>query len=180
LRSLNDDVQKTGFLVVGKVVSAHGINGNLKVCSYAESETVFKPGRSILVIKAGQAEKRYSIQWAKPHGKTMLLSLKGIDDRNTADCLVGAEFFIERTSLPELEQGSYYWVDLIGLSVFSTDDQYIGCIESIIPTGSNDVYVVKNHDKNNDHEILIPAIESVVLNIDLKNKIMRVDLPEGL
>ncbi len=177
---MNDDVQKTGFLVVGKVIGAHGINGNLKVRSYAESETVFKPGRSILVTKAGQIDKRYLIQWAKPHGKTMLLSLKGIDDRNTADCLVGAEFFIERTSLPELEQGCYYWIDLIGLSVVSTDDQYIGCIESIIPTGSNDVYVVKNHEKDNDHEILIPAIESVVLNIDFKNKIMRVDLPEGL
>ena len=166
--------------MVGKVVGVHGIKGNLKVCSYAESETVFKPGRSILVKKAGQIENRYSIQWAKPHGKAMLLSLKGIDDRNAADCLVGAEFFIERTSLPELEPGSYYWVDLIGLSVFSSDDQYIGYIESIIPTGSNDVYVVKNHDKNNDHEILIPAIESVVLNIDFKNKIMRVDLPQGL
>jgi 16S rRNA processing protein RimM len=179
LKLLSDDVQKIGFLIVGKVVGSHGINGNLKVCSYAESETVFKPGRSILVIQAGQIEKRYSIQWAKPHGRSMLLSLKGIDDRDMADGLVGAEFFIERTSLPELVKGSYYWIDLIGLSVFSTDDQYIGCIESIIPTGSNDVYVVKNHD-NNDHEILIPAIESVVLNIDFKNKIMRVDLPEGL
>jgi len=180
LRLLNDDVQKTGPLVVGKVVGAHGIKGNLKVRSYVESETVFKPGTSILVIKAGQVEKRYSIQWAKPHGKTMLLSLSGIDNRNAADGLVGAEFFIERTSLPELEQGSYYWVDLIGLSVFSTDDQYIGYIESIIPTGSNDVYVVKKLDKNNDHEILIPAIESVVLDIDFKKKMMRVDLPEGL
>jgi ribosomal 30S subunit maturation factor RimM len=49
-----------------------------------------------------------------------------------------------------------------------------------MPTGGNDVYVVKNHDVNDRHEILIPAIESVVLNIDFKNKIMRVDLPEGL
>jgi 16S rRNA processing protein RimM len=172
-------VQKTGFLVVGKVVGSHGIKGNLKVRSYAESETVFKPGRSILVIQTGQIEKRFSIQWAKPHGKTMLLSLKGIDGRSAAAGLVGAEFLIERSSLPELEGGSYYWIDLIGLSVFSTDDQYIGCIESIMPTAGNDVYVVKNHDKN-DHEILIPAIESVVLNIDFKKKIMRVDLPEGL
>jgi 16S rRNA processing protein RimM len=180
LRLLNNDVQKNGFLVVGKIVGAHGVNGNLKVCSYAESEAVFKPGKSILVIQAGQIEKKYSIQWAKPHGKSMLLTLKGIEDRNTADNLVGAQLFIERTALPELEEGSYYWIDIIGLSVFSTDDQYIGRIESIMPTGGNDVYVVKNQNKNDRHEILIPAIESVVLKIDLKNKIMRVNLPEGL
>ena len=147
---------------------------------FAESETVFKPERSILVIQTGRIEKRYSIQWAKRHGKTMLLSLEGIDDRNKAQSLVGGEIFIERTALPEPEEGSYYWIDIIGLSVFSTDNQYIGCIESIMPTGGNDVYVVKNHNKNDRHEILIPAIESVVLSIDIKNKMMRVDLPEGL
>jgi 16S rRNA processing protein RimM len=180
LKLLNEDVQKNGFLVVGMIVGSHGIKGNLKVRSFAESETVFKPGESILVIQAGQIEKKYFIQWVKPHGKSMLVSLKGIEDRDAADGLVGAKIFIERTALPELEEGSYYWIDIIGLSVFSTDDQYIGCIESIMRTAGNDVYIVKNHDKNDRHEILIPAIESVVLNIDFKNKIMRVDLPEGL
>ena len=180
MKLLNNDVQKTGFLVVGKIIGSHGIKGNLKVRSYAESETVFKPGKSILVIQVGHIEKKYSIRWVKPHGRSMLLSLKGIEDRNTADSLAGAGIFIQRTELPELNEGSYYWIDIIGLSVFSTDDQFIGCIESIMPTGGNDVYVVKNHDVNDRHEILIPAIESVVLNIDFKNKIMRVDLPEGL
>jgi 16S rRNA processing protein RimM len=180
LKLLNNDVQKTGFLVVGKIIGSHGIKGNLKVRSYAESETVFKPGKSILVIQAGHIEKIYSIQWAKPHGRSMLISLKGVENRDAADSLVGAGVFIERTALPEPEEGSYYWVDIIGLSVVSTDDQYIGRIESIMATGGNDVYVVKNHDKPGHHEILIPAIESVVLGIDFINRIMRVDLPEGL
>jgi 16S rRNA processing protein RimM len=180
LRLLNNDVQKNGFLVVGKIVGSHGVNGNLKVRSYAESEAVFKPGKSILVIQSGHIEKKYLILWAKAHGKTTLLSLKGIEDRDAADSLVGAGVFIERTGLPALEEGSYYWIDIIGLSVFSTDDQYIGRIESIMPTGGNDVYVVKNQNTSDHHEILIPAIASVVLNIDFKNKIMRVDLPEGL
>jgi 16S rRNA processing protein RimM len=180
LKLLNKDVQKDRFLVVGKIVGSHGISGNLKIRPYTESETVFKPGKSILVNQAGHIEKIYSIQWVKPHGRSMLVSLKGIENRDTADSLVGAGVFIERSALPELEEGSYYWVDIIGLSVISSDDQYIGRIESIMPTGGNDVYVVKNHDKNDHHEILIPAIESVVLNIDFKNKIMRVALPEGL
>jgi 16S rRNA processing protein RimM len=60
--------------------------------------------------------------------------------------------------------------------VYTSDDQYIGRLESIIETGSNDVYVVKTDDR----EILIPALEAVVLSIDIENKTMRVELPEGL
>ncbi len=180
MKLLNDDVQKTGFLVVGKILGPHGIKGNLEVRSFAESDAVFKSGKSILVVHAGQFEKNFSIQWARPHGKSMLLSLKGIGDRDAAQGLAGAEILIERAELPELEDGSHYWIDIIGLSVYSTDDEYIGCIESIMPTAGNDVYVVKNRDKHNHPEILIPAIESVVLHIDIKNKTMRVDLPEGL
>jgi 16S rRNA processing protein RimM len=169
-----------GFLPVGKIVGAHGVNGNLKVHSYAESVTVFKPGSSILAIHAGKTEKSFAINWARPHGKSILLSFKGIEDRNTAESLIGAELFIDRTALPELEEGVYYWVDIIGLSVFTTDNQYIGRVESIMATGSNDVYVVKNKTKDENIEILIPAIESVVLEINFENKTMRVELPEGL
>ena len=171
---------KDGFLPVGKIVGAHGVKGNLKVHSYAESVSVFKPGRLILAIHAGKVEKHFVVKWAKPHGKSILLSFKGIEDRNTAETLIGAELFIERIALPELEEGVYYWVDIIGLSVFTTDNQYIGRVESILSTGSNDVYIVKNKTKDDGTEILIPAIESVVLEIDFENKTMRVELPEGL
>lgn len=169
-----------GFLPVGKIVGAHGVNGNLKVYSYAESVSVFKPGSLILAIHAGKIENHFAIKWAKPHGKSILLSFKGIEDRNTAETLIGAELFIERTALPELEEGIYYWADIIGLSVFTTDNQYIGRVESIMATGSNDVYVVKDTNKENNNETLIPAIESVVLEIDFEHKRIRVNLPEGL
>ena len=86
----------------------------------------------------------------------------------------------ERVALPELEEGSYYWCDIIGLAVFTTDEQYIGRVESIISTGSNDVFMVKDLDKGDDNETLIPALESVVLEIDFEHKTMRVALPEGL
>ena len=171
---------KDGFLPVGKIVGAHGVKGNLKVHSYAESVSAFKPGSSILVILAERIERHFAIKWVKPHGKSILLSFKGIENRNTAKTLIGAELFIERMALPELEEGVYYWVDIIGLSVFTTDNQYIGRVESIMPTGSNDVYIVKDRTKDDSTEILIPAIESVVLEIDFKNKTMRVELPEGL
>jgi 16S rRNA processing protein RimM len=104
------------------------------------------------------------------------LSLKDITNISQAELLIGSEVFINKSDLPKLENDTYYWFDIIDLAVFTTDDKYIGRIESIIPTGSNDVFVVKDGDK----EVLIPGIESVVLSIDLNKKIMRVDLPDGL
>ena len=76
-----------------------------------------------------------------------------------------------------MESGSHYWTDIIGLSVYRADGNYLGRITSILPTGSNDVYIVSD-EKNK--ETLIPALESVVREIDLKNNRMQVQLPEGL
>ena len=171
---------KNGFVPVGNIVGAHGLKGNIKVHSYAESLSIFEPGSLILLINPEGSEKRYKINWVKPHSRRILLSLEGVDSRNAAETLVGSELYIERDSLPELEEGSYYWFDIIGLSVFTSDEQYIGLVEQIIPTGSNDVFVVRDPNREHDNETLIPAIESVVLEIDFKLKKIRVDLPVGL
>jgi 16S rRNA processing protein RimM len=90
--------------------------------------------------------------------------------------LVNAELLVERKRMPEPEEGDYYWVDLIGLSVFTMEGAFLGILEFIFPTGSNDVFVVKNEKT----EKLIPALESVVKKIDLVEKTMTVQLPEGL
>ncbi|HUV50695.1 MAG TPA: ribosome maturation factor RimM [Anaerolineae bacterium] len=169
-------MEETDLLLIGKIVGLHGLKGTLKVFSYAESLSAFKPGGLILVRDGKSRDKTYVIQWVKPHTRTILLSLKGVDDCDMPETLVGSDLFIEKAKLPKLKGESYYWIDIIGLSVYTIDEKFIGRVESIIPTGSNDVYVVKN----NDDEILIPGIESVVKEIDLKQKIMRVDLPEGL
>ena len=173
-------MEKNGFVPVGKIVGAHGVKGNIKVYSYAESLSVFKPGSLILLINPEGLEKSYKIRWVKPHGKLALLSLEGVKNRNSVEALMGSVFVIERSHFPEPEDGSYYWVDIIGISVFTTHDEYLGVVESIIPTGSNDVFVVRDPNKVHGNETLIPALGSVILEIDLKRKTMRVDLPEGL
>lgn len=173
-------MKKNGFLIIGKIIGTHGLKGSVKVHSYAESLSLYEPNSLIIVRSAKGWEKTYPIKWAKPHKRLILLSLEGITNLNLAEELIGSELIIKQANLPELENGSYYWFDIIGLSVFTNDGKYLGIVESIIPTGSNDVYVVKDPAKDQDNEILIPALESVVLAIDLKQKIMRVDLPAGL
>jgi 16S rRNA processing protein RimM len=163
------------LLAIGKIVGIHGIKGNLKIVSYSENMTVFKEDMLVFTRDPSGRIQSHEVEWAAPYKRGGLLSLKGVADRDKAESMVGLELLIDRSVLPELENGTFYWFELIGLSVLTADDVTVGRITSIIPTRSNDVYVVRDRD---NVETLIPAIQSVVINIDLGKKIMRVNLPE--
>ena len=169
-------MQENGFLLVGKIVGSHGLKGALKVYPYAESLSVFEAGRQIRLDHKGVPPVFHVIERSEPYKQTLRLFLEGVASLDRAKELVGARLFVEMSMLPELAEGTYYWFDLIGVSVFTVDDRYLGRVDSIIPTAGNDVYVVKDSDR----EILIPALESVVQAIDVEKKTMRVELPEGL
>ena len=163
-------------MLIGKIVGVHGIKGTNKFKSYAETLSVFYPGQSLLICDSRNRETRVELNWVKSHTRTPLISLKGVTDREGAEALIGAELFIPETELPQLDEDTYYWFELIGMAVYTGEGDYLGRITSIFPTGSNDVYVVKDDNQ----EVLIPALASVVLDINLELKRMRVDLPEGL
>ena len=173
---MNKLAPKKDLVLIGKIVGAHGLKGTSKIQSYAESLEIFKPGTVLLVSSPDGSENRHEIDWIKPHSRGALLTLKEITGCDQAKSLIGSELYIEKAELPKLEPGAYYWFDLVGVSVYTSDDRYIGRIASIIETGANDVYVVKDAER----EILVPALESVVRSIDIESKIMRVELPEGL
>ena len=164
------------LLPIGKVVGTHGIKGYLKVSSYAESPDAFAPGAQLALRREGRPVVTFRIESARPHKQGILLALEGIGSVEAAEEWVGYDLCIEEAALPELEKGTYYWYQVIGLEVFTVDDRRLGRVKAIFPTGSNDVYVVREGKK----EILIPAIESVVVDIDPSHGVMRVDLPEGL
>jgi 16S rRNA processing protein RimM len=152
------------------------MGGNLKLRSYAESPDIFAPGCLLLAARGDGTEKVYEIKWAQAHGRATLLSLKGVADRGQAEDLVGWDLFIDKVKLPELDPGTYYWADLIGMDVFGGDGVRLGRLESIFRTGSNDVYVVTDAGR----ELLVPAIASVVTAVDLTARRIDVSLPEGL
>ncbi len=184
MKLLNNFKEKNGFLPIGKITGVHGIKGDIKVYSYAESLTgfksYFKKDEQILLKDSNGFEKYFTVSRVKPHQQKILLSLEEVKNRNQAEMLAGMEIFIPMARLPVLGIGTYYWFELIGLDVFTTDNKCIGQIESVIPTGSNDVYVVKHSEGDNEMETLIPALKSVVLSVDLTQKKMTVDIPEGL
>ncbi len=176
---MNSGAEESDRVLIGRVAGTHALKGVLRVHPYAESESVFGAGRPVAVHTPGGARLPFEIRWSRPHGNVRLVCLDGIGHIDEARALVGSELSVDRSSLPELEEGTYYWRDLIGLSVFDAAG-YVGRIEAVFPTGSNDVYVVSSGEGDSRREVMIPAIASVVLEIDLERKIMRVALPEGL
>ncbi len=169
-------MEKEDFLPMGKVVGTHGIQGTLKVYSDSESWSLFGSGSSIFIRKPDGSVNSWHIKWVRPHKRFLLLSLEGVSTLEAAQDFKGAQVLVDKTALPRLEEGSFYWFDLMGLRVFSMDGSLLGKIESIIETGSNDVYVVRKGNR----ETLIPALTKVVKAVDLENRTMQVDLPEGL
>lgn len=150
--------------------------------SYADSVSIFTPNRSIILRQPDGQVRACIIERVQQHSRHVLLALEGVTDRDQAESLVGCDLLIPKSSLPEPEEDTYYWFDLIGLSVYTTDGRYLGRLDSILPTGSNDVYVVRPDADGapDSSEVLIPAIASVVQEIDLQRNLMRVVLPEGL
>jgi len=169
-------MHEDALIPIGKVVGTHGIKGYLKVISYAESTASFAPGKQLALRKQGKPVVTYGIESARPHKRGMLLAFNGIASVDAAKEWVGSELCIDKATLPEPERGTYYWHQIIGIEVFTVDDRRLGRVAAIFPTGSNDVYVVRDGKK----EVLIPAIDSVVVEIDLTHNVLRVDLPEGL
>lgn len=164
------------FLTIGKITGSHGIQGVVKLVSYAESIESFAPGTSVLLKRADGTEQEYTIFSSRPYKTGVLLKLEGMDSADEVNEWRGAEVLLKRTSLKKLDDGTYYCFQIIGLKVFTIDDQFLGEVADVMRTGSNDVYVVSNQSK----EVLIPAIESVIVKIDLEKQEMRVNPPEGL
>jgi 16S rRNA processing protein RimM len=165
------------LLLIGKIAGLHGIRGNVKVVPYGETPDIFEAELSLLIVDSRGRTHTHIIDWVKPHKRALLLSFHDIQDREAAETLLQAEIYMKKADLPILEKDAYYWFELVGLSVVDADGAYLGRIESVISTGSNDVYVVKNEAAS---ELLVPALVSVVRSVDLDHGSMTVELPPGL
>lgn len=165
---------------IGKIVGAHGINGVVKVYSYAESVDCFTAYGRLTVIDLRGQRQTHKALWAKQYKRIVRLALESVGSRSAAEAMAGYRVLIPKKCLPLLEDEVYYWADLIGMDVFTNDEDYLGRVAEIIPTGANDVYVVRTLEGNPLKEFLIPAITSVVLDIDVAHQRMRVELPDGL
>ena len=164
------------LFAIGEIVKTRGLRGCLKVLCCVETNNAFIELEFVYIeISSGQ-KKCFLLRKIDVSGKILFVELEGIPDVESAQALVGCKVFLPEDMQEKLPEGEYYWRDIIGLDVYNEDDKYIGKIESVFPTGSNDVYVCKGEER----EILLPAIAEVIRQIDLNRHVMTVRLLEGL
>jgi 16S rRNA processing protein RimM len=172
---MTPDKDKT-MVWVGRVVKTQGIRGYVKVLSSGEGVAAFPRGSTAYLKNRKGMEKSLTVASSRPHQKMMILGFREVQRIEEAQELVGCSLYIAPGNLPVLSADEFYWYQLQGLEVKTEKGKYLGRLEEIVPTGSNDVFVVRKDLE----ECLIPATDEVVVHVDLEGRTMIVRPIEGL
>jgi len=164
--------KETRRVTLGQVVGVHGIHGSVKILSFTRPrDNIFSYGQWWLFHD--DASRPYELENGRPQGKGLVADLAGIEDRDAARPLIGADIAVSREQLPPLPAGEYYWFDLIGLEVRRDSGESLGRVVGLEETGANDVLVVRNEA---GREQLIPYVaEHYVLAVDVDAGTITVD-----
>ncbi len=168
------------LLRVGKIVNTHGIRGEVRVISVTdEPEKRFQPGNE-LILDHPDLEHPISLTVSsyRQHKQFHLLTFEGFDNINQVEAWKGGLLKVAVDEQEKRAEGEFYFYQIIGCRVVTTDGETLGEIKEILQTGANDVWVIK--PKAGGKDILIPYIEECVREIDLQNKTVTVQLLEGL
>lgn len=166
------------LIAVGKVSGTHGIRGQMRLYSYSGNLESLEAAQNVQFRLASGDLREVCLKKAARHSGKILLTLDGITCIEMAQEFAGAELLLQREQLPQPDADEYYWHDLLGLLVVTDQGQELGKIRDILETGANDVYLV--HDDTTRREYLIPAIASVVTEVNLQTGRMTVTPLEGL
>lgn len=172
--SANHARQPPEYLAVGRILRPHGVRGGLRVSTvsalihslHPSGQVFFGPEKDPGIVRAFRA-----------HGSDFLLFIEGCDDRSTAEKWRGQVLYVRFEETEPLPEGVYYHWQIVGLEVFTEEGERLGKVVEILETGANDVYIVRDAS---DKECLLPAIESVIVEVDLEKSRMVVNLIPGL
>jgi len=163
------------LITVGEIVNAHGVAGAVRVLPHTDFPERFASMHQARVwVK--DAHHIFTVEETFPHKQFIIIKFREVNDMNAALALKGGLIQVARSELVTLPPGHYYIFDIIGLEVFTPEGERLGVVRKVLRTGANDVYVVHRADE----EIYLPALKSVVREIDLDARRMVVVLPEGL
>ncbi|RMF30166.1 MAG: 16S rRNA processing protein RimM [Chloroflexi bacterium] len=161
------------YLAIGRIVRPWGVRGELKMAVLTEYPERLLHLRRVYV---GPYAVPYQVVSVRFHRKAAILRLVGCEDRETAETLRGQLVQVPLEEAVPLEEDEYYEHQILGLEVETPEGEWLGVVTEIITTGSNDVYVVQGPEG----ELLLPALEDVVLEVDLERGRLLVVVPEGL
>ena len=164
------------FLEAGKIVSVHGLKGEVRVQPWSDSGEFLKAFKTFYFDKKG--EKSVRVISLRPHGNVVIVKLEGTDTVEEANALRGKMLYLKREDA-KLKEGQYFISELIGCSVYDADDESIfyGRISDVSFTGANDVWHIKSE---NGKEYLIPAIPPVVIETDVYSEKVKIRPLKGI
>lgn len=168
---------KTGepaFLAAGKIRRPHGVRGEVLLEIHTDFPERLQAGKTVFL---GESHEQATILQQRQHQHGLLLRLAGYDTPEAAGILRNQTLYVAFEDTPELPEGEYYFHELLDLEVFREDGKKLGVLSEIIETGANDVYVVTTPSGS---EILLPAIQDVILSVSLEEQKMTVHLLPGL
>ena len=164
------------LLLLGSVTRPHGLDGVLRVYSYAESADSYTQAGRVTLISPGGEMQEFQVASARPHKKGVLLGLKGLDSVEAAEAFRDAGVYVARGALKRGREDEYFWYELIGLEVYLDTGVFVGTLERVLRTGASDVFVVRDGAR----ETLVPATRDVIEEVDLDRKRMILSPMEGL
>ncbi len=164
------------FLRVGVITSVHGVKGEVKVFPTTDDPDRFYDLETVF-LDNGKEKKEFKVKGVKFFKGMAILKFEGLDDRDSAMLLKGRDILVDRENAVELEEGEYFICDLIGFDVVTDEGAKLGVLKDIMQTGANDVYIVSTPENN---EILLPAIDECLLDINTEKEQITVHVMKGL
>ncbi len=160
------------FLAVGRLRRAHGVKGEMLMDVLTDFPERLGPGK---IVYVGDTHEPKRIAGVRGHDRELIVHLSGLDTPEAAAPFRNALVFVKAGELPDLPEGEYYHHQLLGLAVVDESGRELGRLDQILETGANDVYLVKTPEGK---ELLLPAVEEVILEVDLERNQIRVRPPE--
>ena len=171
-------------LLVGRVMRAHGISGELVVeIRTDDPASRFASGSTLRAKEShgGGQERSYVVADVREHGGRLLVRLAGVDDRDAADALRGSLFVVDSADLPPIDEAdTYYDHQLEGLQVRTTTGHDLGVVAEVLHTAAGELLAVRRRDSGEMGEVLVPFVSAIVTSVSLDDRIVEIDPPEGL
>jgi len=170
------------WYIVGKLVNTHGIRGDVKVLPQTDfADERFAPGSELLLINEAETESKIvTIRSARLQKNMYYMKFAGLNNINDVEKYKGWSLKVSEANQGELDEGEYYYHQIIGCTVVLEDGEQLGTISEILSPGANDVWVVDRPKNKGGKQVLLPVIGDVVINVDIVNKQVTVRLLEGL
>ncbi|MBM7701842.1 ribosome maturation factor RimM [Metabacillus iocasae] len=164
---------------VGKIVNTHGVKGEVRVVSRTDFiDERYKVGNTLYIFKENSDEGiEVKVASHRQHKSFDLLTFEGYDNVNDVEQFKNSLLKVQEDQLGELNEGEFYFHEIIGCQVVTEDGEEIGKIKEILTPGANDVWVIQRKGKK---EVLIPYIDEIVQSVDIANQVVKIRVMEGL